>query len=394
MRGKTGTLIRDWTALFADLVYIAMLTSPKGLLLTGFIATGIAMICAIPALAQELESEEDQAALGSTYDRRIATGILPQLAVALRLPENYRLYEPDDPSPTNEPVEYTRRFPIGGAEVIKRGYALPLPVGITVIGVNNVQDQDITELNIALGKGVVPPEDVELRPFPAVTIDSTSDTTSLQIKGDLWVLPFLNVYATLGKITGDANITVNIDLADAEEICIPNPLPPLPGQPDRPPICSDFDQSGSFLLPITSSVDRDSVTLGLLGAFSVGRWFGSVTGSFTDSFGGKASDIDNISASARAGRRLIFGNNNLLTPYFGISYLDIDTRVQGVATLRDAFPDGDDLNVRYDIQLDNVDKFSGLLGFNIGLQNGFGFQFEWNKSARSERFVLSGGYRF
>ena len=357
-------------------------------------ALALSMACLGNAQAQEDKPGERQTTTESVQERPLATGILPQLSIALRLPENYRLYDPEDPVAPAEPVEYKRRFPLGGQEVINRGYALPLPIGISLIGVNNVQDQDITDLNIAIGKGVVPPEDTELRPFPAVTIASTSDTTSVQIKADLWVLPFLNVYATLGKITGDADITVNIDLSDAEEICIPNPLPPVPGQPERPPICSDFDQTGSFLLPITSSVDRDSATLGVLGAFSIGRWFGSVTASYTDSFGGKASDIDSISASFRTGRRLIFGNNNLLTPYLGISYLDLNTRVQGVATLRDAFPDGDDLNVRYDIQLDNVDKFSGVLGLGIGQQNGFGMQFEWNKSPNSERLVLSIEKRF
>jgi hypothetical protein len=68
--------------------------------------------------------------------------------------------------------------------------------------------------------------------------------------------------------------------------------------------------------------------------------------------------------------------------------------VNGVSTLRDAFPDGDDLNVRYDIQLNNTDKFAGILGLGIGVTNGMGIQFEWNKSARSERFVLSCEVRF
>ena len=70
------------------------------------------------------------------------------------------------------------------------------------------------------------------------------------------------------------------------------------------------------------------------------------------------------------------------------------TRVQGIATLIDAFPDGDDLNVRYDIQLNNTDDYSGILGLGSGFINGMSVQFEWNKSARSERFVLSGEIRF
>jgi hypothetical protein len=84
----------------------------------------------------------------------------------------------------------------------------------------------------------------------------------------------------------------------------------------------------------------------------------------------------------------------MISPFIGINYLDIDTRVQGVSTLKDAFADGDDLNVRYDVHLNNVDKYSGILGFGMGFKNGMGLQFEWNKSAESERFVLSGDFRF
>jgi hypothetical protein len=326
--------------------------------------------------------------------RHPAAGILPQLGVAMHLPEDFRLYDPDGPRPPDERIEYNRTFPIWGEDLINRGYALPRPIGLSIIGVDNTQDQGITELNLKLGKGAVPPRDEVLRPFPAVTIDSSSATQSVQLKADVWLLPFLNVFASLGKVTGDASLSVNIDLADAPELCIPDPRPTLPRDPPRPPICTDNEFSGSFLLPIKSDINPTTATIGLSGAFSVGKWFGAVTGSYTESYGDKASDVSNINAGLRAGRRLIFGRGHLFTPFFGINYLDIDTRVQGVATLMDAFPDDDDLNVRYDVQLDNTDKYSGILGLGMGFTNGMGVQFEWNKSSRSERFVLSGEIRF
>ena len=338
--------------------------------------------------------DEEQSSPDENRGHQRSTGVLAQVAVWLRVPEDFRLYDPIDPHVPVEPIKYDRNFPIGGQEAINRGYTLPLPTGVSMIYVPNVQDQTITDLNLAIGKGAVPPVDVELRPFPAVNIDSTSDTDSVQTKGDLWVLPFLNVYATVGKVTGDASITVNIDLADAPEICIPDPRPTLPGAPPRPPICSENDQSGSFLLPIRSQVDRNAATLGLLGAYGVGKWFTSVTASYSDTWGDKASDVSTINASARAGRQFFLGSGHTLTPFFGVNYLDIDTRVQGVATLRDAFPDGDDLNVRYDIKLDNTDKYAGIVGLGIGFTNGMGIQFEWNKSSGSERFVLAAEMRF
>jgi hypothetical protein len=355
------------------------------------LTTAAAIACCNSALAQ---ADEEQSTPDEDPGRQRAKGVLPQIAVLLRMPERFRLYDPEGPRLPDEPIEYDRRFPIGGQEVINRGYALPLPIGVSLIYVPNVQDQTITDLNLAIGKGAVPPDDVELRPFPAVNIDSTSDTESVQIKADVWVLPFLNVYATVGRVEGDASITVSIDLADAPEICIPDPRPTLPGAPPRPPICSDLDQSGSFLLPIRSEVDRNSATLGLLGAYSVGKWFTSVTASYTDTWGDKASDINTINAGVRAGRRFFLGTGHTLTPFFGVNYLDIDTRVQGVATLRDAFPDGDDLNVRYDVKLDNTDKYSGIIGLGFGFTNGMGLQFEWNKSSGSERFVLAVEKRF
>ena len=370
------------------------------------LATMASMIFFSPAWAQENASDTPeekpdrpvaegvpaQESASDTPDkkaeRRAAQGLLPQLGILLELTEDYKLYGPDDPIPPDEHIEYNRTFPIGGEKLVNRGYKLPLPIGLSIIGVHNTQDQAITGVNLTLGKGVVPPENEELRPFPAVSIDSTSITQSAQLKADIWVLPFLNVFATIGKVTGDANINVIIDMADAPEICIPNPIP------TRPPTCGDNTFSGVFLLPIKSNIDRTSATLGMTGAVSIGSWFTAFSGSYTDTYGGKASDINSINAGIRAGRRLFFKNGNLLSPFIGINYLDISTRVQGVSTLKDAFPDGDDLNVRSDIQLDNTDKYTGILGFGMGFKNGMGLQVEWNKSADSERFVLSGNFRF
>lgn len=347
-----------------------------------------------PVLAQEGAPEESRPPENVEFEDEVAKGILPQLGILLRIPEDFRLYDPEDPKPPEEEIEYERTFPIGAAEAINRGYSLPLPIGISAIYVSNVQDQTMTDLNVSLGKGVVPPKDVELRPYPAVSIDSKSDTQSYQLKADVWVTPFLNAYAIIGKLTGDASVTVNIDLADAPEICVPDPRPTLPGAPPRPPICSDNEFTGSFRLPIKSQVDRTTATLGLLGAFAIDRWFTSVTASYTESYGDKNSDISTINAGVRAGRRFFLGRGNGLTPYFGVNYLDIDTRVRGVATLPDAFPNGDGLNVRYDVQVDNADKYSGIAGLSFGFKNGMGIQFEWNRSANSERFVLSAEKRF
>ena len=118
------------------------------------LATTAALACASASRAQSTEAEP---APNEVPRRQPAKGVLPQLSFLLRLPEGLQLSDPEDPRPPDEPVEYGRKFPIGGQEVINRGYALPLPVGLSIIYVPNVQDQTITDLNPAFGKGVVPP---------------------------------------------------------------------------------------------------------------------------------------------------------------------------------------------------------------------------------------------
>lgn len=316
--------------------------------------------------------------------RKVASGVLPQLAVFLRTP----LYLPNGPVPPKTPVKYTRSLPFMGQALIDRGYKIPLPYGVSFIAVNNLQGQDITDLNVAMGKGGAPDEGSELRPYPAVNIGSNSHTQTAQLKLDAWVLPFLNLYVVAGKVTGNADINVKINTSDAPEICIPNPIP------IKPPICSGNDFEGEFLIPIQASVDRTTASIGLTAAYGIGSWFTSFSASYTDSYGSKSTDIASVSAGIRSGRRLFFANGVLFTPLFGISYMDLDTRVTGRTSLKDAFPNGDDLHVLYNVQLNNTDKYSGIMGFSIGIPKGMGFVFEWNKSEQSERFLLSAEYRF
>jgi hypothetical protein len=90
--------------------------------------------------------------IGFTGCRRVARqagcsgrvcGILPQLGILLRIPEDFRLYDPEDPKPPEEEIEYERTFPFGAEAAIKRGYSLPLPIGISAIYVSIKPEQDL-----------------------------------------------------------------------------------------------------------------------------------------------------------------------------------------------------------------------------------------------------------
>ena len=190
------------------------------------------------------------------------------------------------------------------------------------------------------------------------------------------MLPFLNVFAGLGTVDGTVPLDVVVDVNETG-LC--------------PPIVTCRTVRASF----DAGVDTNTATLGVTGAYGWGNWFVSGTASYTDSFGGNTEDaVRSTSVSSRVGRRWAFGPGHIASPFVGVSYLDIDQIVEGTTRLRDAFPDGDDLEVRYRAKISNEDKWAAVIGLNLGFIQGFAVSGEYNYSENSDRFVISSTYRF
>lgn len=309
-----------------------------------------------------------------------ADGILPSLSALWFVPQNLRLRSPEAFDVSEEPIIYDRRFPIGGQEAIDRGFLLPSPIGVSILGVNNEQEQIITDLSVALGVGEPPPPGSDLKDIPFVTLSNVvSDTDSVQVKADLWVLPFLNVYGILGSVTGTVNLDVNVNL---DEIAPPGLCPPA-------------NPCGTATANFDAGVNTNSVTLGATAVYGWENYFTSGSINATASFGDNTdTTIRTWGASGRFGRRWAFAQGNVAAPYIGISYFDLDQTVEGVTRLPDAFPNGESLDVRYKARTQNRDKWSGVIGLNLGFQNGMSFNVEWAASENSDRTVIGGTIRF
>ncbi len=268
---------------------------------------------------------------------------------------------------------------------------MPRPTGVSLIYVRNVGTQDITDIDIALGIDAMPPPGTPLSKVPFIDVVSTSTTESAQVKADLWLLPFLNVYGVLGDVQGRADLLVNLDFDSVTPVCRPNPVP------FRPPICVGERLGGQQQLFFPTKVSATTLTLGATGVYGVDNWFFTATlnGTLTVSSKDK-TDIKSWGGSARVGRRWIYGDNNILAPFLGVSYTDVDTRIQGTATLRGALPGGGDLNARYDVQLDNRDKLLAVVGFNFGFNNGWSAvaEYNWLPGTNSDRAVFAVERRF
>ncbi|SHJ22062.1 hypothetical protein SAMN05444000_10662 [Shimia gijangensis] len=333
-------------------------------------------------LAQSASGEED---LITSPDETILDdgtpdGILPQLGILLKFPDHLQLRRPESAALSDEPIVYDRKLPFFAQQAVDRGFSLPLPYGISGILVSNQQLQNITDLSVALSKGAPPPPGTPLVPIPFVTLENViSKTDSAQVKLDAWILPNLNVFGSFGKVDGSANLDVVVDL----DSMFP------------PPVCTPIDPCGTATANFTAGIDARTLTIGATAVYGWDNFFLTGTASLTDTLGSSSDTVvRSQNASLRFGRHWIVNGKTVFAPYIGVSYLNYDQYIEGVTALANAFPDNDDLNVRYRARSTNVDKFSGVIGLNIGFENGMGVQMEYNKSPSGERFVLSGVQRF
>ena len=110
-------------------------------------------------------------------------------------------------APDAGPAEPRSFYPLLADEALKRGYELPLPYGasLVVTGLAN-REIEVTDVRLDLdGAPVLPHADF-------VNLGSSSDVFNANLKFDIFVLPFLNVYALLGYVYNESETTANITL--------------------------------------------------------------------------------------------------------------------------------------------------------------------------------------
>ncbi|MDH3322614.1 MAG: hypothetical protein OEM04_06460 [Flavobacteriaceae bacterium] len=114
-------------------------------------------------------------------------------------------------------VEYNYIFPIWGQKAYSKGFDLPYPAGI--MGNFLWMDQGIIVENLQLGLKT-DELDVPLTPIEFIEFgDNSNSSYTVNVRPDLWVLPFLNVYGIFGygNSTTRVNVTVPIELQSTVE---------------------------------------------------------------------------------------------------------------------------------------------------------------------------------
>lgn len=258
--------------------------------------------------------------------------------------------------------EWNRTLPFLGQRVVDKGYNLPLPWGITLIYADIVQDQTLEDLKISVrGGDLIPISDI-------VNFDEAgSDTQTLQAKLDAWVLPFLNVFGSIGYVEGDAPLLITVD---------GNLLPPELG-----PVVT---------FPIEAKVNGYTYSVGALLAGGWNGWFGTLPVSFTyNDIEGKISKGYITTISPRAGRVIPLGRRGNIALYGGVQVMYGETEVDGSYT----FPNGATLD--YNVTQSIADPLNVVVGFNWSFTRRASWGLEYGGFTGSRESILTMvGWRF
>jgi hypothetical protein len=282
-----------------------------------------------------------------------------------------------------EPVEqrtWEHKMPFMAQKVIDLGYDLPLPYGVQFLYSNIEQDQILEQLEVGFSGG-------EKVPYEWVDFENAvSWTDTWQMIGDVWLLPFLNLFAFVGDIKGDVTLDVFLDgnglLEQAGIDC---------NRPGNLVVCRLL-QDQVVMLPVESDFTGLNYGVGFNLAGGWNGWFFTLPVSFawtdmdtTDVEGGAV-----ISASPRLGRLIKLGSAGNLGLYLGGSYLDSDLKAHGSLDIP-----GTDESIDYTVDQANKDQWAGIVGANWSINSRWSVTVEYNGFFGSrESIFASVGWRF
>ncbi len=277
------------------------------------------------------------------------------------------------------PKVWTHKMPFLAQKVIDKGYDLPLPYGIGLTFAYVSQDMFLDALEVGFNGGAK-------EPFEFVGFNNASSKNStLQLKVDSWIFPFMNVYATLGRIDGSATMDVLLDgngmLSHMDISCSgfpPNPLCPLL-------------KDKTFTLPIDTDFSGTNFGVGTVLAGGWNNWFVTIplNFSFADM---DSTDTEGIAytITPRVGRTLNLEKWGNLSLFTGGNYLITDLTISGTYSVP-----GYNFDIDYTIDQENADPWNIVLGGNWDINKRWSVSAEYNGLIGSrDAFIMSLTTRF
>ncbi|MBV7316239.1 virulence protein [Shewanella sp. NIFS-20-20] len=273
-------------------------------------------------------------------------------------------------------------LPLFAHEAIAKGYELPKPFGVSLGAMHVEQGIEVDSIGFnGLNHPLFPN-----RPLADDAIDISAEPGEQQsqvysLRADAWILPFLNVYAIAGKMSGYTETRVHVNKINIF------PLPPLT---DGLPV---FD----FRLDLDGYLYGGGIVI----AGGVGNWFTLIDASITHT---RLTVIDgNIEAfvlSPRLGYD--FSDRGVpLRVWVGGMYQEVEQHLSGYISDLDLGPKGNQLiklvdvkgQARFDVEQHLTTPWNTLVGFQYQVNKDWSVLGEAGFGGRKSA-MLSLEYRF
>ncbi|MEG1211125.1 MAG: hypothetical protein RSE29_08390 [Leclercia sp.] len=288
-----------------------------------------------------------------------------------------------------------RTFPIWGDEARARGYSIPLPFGIGINYMNMRQNINVDSIGfsgLALGNHAIP---TDMFNIDAGHTREQSKTENLRL--DMWVFPFLNIYGIVGHTRGSSVSNVSVDADPSRYTGVDRVIASSVHQLYQSGELQDID----FVLDFKGTTWGTGFTL----AGGYQNWFALVDTNYTrtdfDILDGK---ISALTVSPRVGYRFSFqgpAGQSHLGLWVGTMYQDVQQEFRGslddldmpaaLQPLINSVNQNDD--GRFDVKQKLSAPWNMLLGAQFEMTPHFNLLTEFGFNQRNSFFV-AGEYRF
>jgi hypothetical protein len=273
---------------------------------------------------------------------------------------------------------WDHRLPFYGEKLTELGFHLPEPVGVTIIGTYLKQDLDLQNLRIS-GDGI------NYNPVPFVAFDGASSSNyAIEAKLDAWILPFLNVFGIVGVVEGNSQIPVQINVgglldASGSRICkVPRP----------PEICSQTAN-----IQVNPKYHGYNYGIGTVLAGGYKSFFVAVPLTVVKSdMNIVATEITTYTGELLLGNSFKLKHGMTAEIFIGASYLNVKYEASGFEPLSQINPILPD--VYYELDAENSDKWTYILGGQYALSDKWQLQFQWGFGGSRTQYTMGGTYRF
>ena len=287
-------------------------------------------------------------------------------------------------------------FPIWGDEARARGYSLPLPFGVGVNYMN--MRQDISVDSIALSglnfRGYPIPNDM----FDIGVGNTRERSKTENLRLDMWVFPFLNVYGILGHTKGSSVSQISVN-SDPSRYPAGTILHPNPDHIVSQAVHAGYESGALQDLEFKLNFEGTTYGAGFTLAGGYQDWFALVDTNYTQtSFDILDGKISALTVSPRVGYRFslqgIAGPSHL-SIWVGSMYQDVEQEFKGNLSDLNLPSELDSVvqNGRFDVKQHLTSPWNMLVGAQYDITQNFNILTEFGFNERNS-FFISGEYRF